>query len=388
MKNIILNLINGCNLNCNYCYYKNEINHNSGQVSINLVENLFIKISQSRHKDFFLALHGGEPLLRNIKFLKKIFDLENKYLRKKDVTIGLQTNGTLISDEFIDVMREINKKKNLLSLGLSIDGPEIVHDTHRRFNNGNGSFKTILKNLEKLERNGIEYSILSVVTDITLKYINYLYPFYKSLSGLISVDVLPVNVSKSNLFLKKKNLYKVWRTLFDEWIDDVNSSFDFRTFRTVLFILMGIKGLRICSLGKVCFSRAYLISLDHKGNVAPCDHFPEIILGNIFNSNIDDLYFLDEKRRKLIKEQNNNRKGCLFCQWYELCGGGCPSHYSEYKKENYYCDDLKSFFSDLQKYLDNKIVMKKGKLERRSINKIKNKKLRTEIVDKISSSLN
>ena len=127
---IILNITNGCNLACAYCYYKYETSVSENTMSVGTVKTVFEKLQESCHDRFNMILHGGEPLTKGKSFFKKYLANQNKLLHSKTIQNYIQTNGTLLNEEFIT---EFLSNRHDFRVGLSIDGTQSVHDQNRVF---------------------------------------------------------------------------------------------------------------------------------------------------------------------------------------------------------------------------------------------------------------
>jgi len=253
---------------------------NPGVMSIELVELIMKKVSESACNNFVFSLHGGEPLTRDLEYFENIFRLERSYLREKKVHNSIQTNGILIDENFISFFKRSNENGEILNLGVSIDGPREVHDHFRKFRNGKDSHNIIMKNLELLSDNNIKFDILSVCSDIALENISMLYPFYKSLRDLAFLDLLVPHYFKNNLVVSKNHLSEIYIYLFDNWFNDVDCRFNIRFFSSVISSLLGYKNT-ICELNNNCIANSSILSIGIEGNISFCDCFQQIKLGNM-----------------------------------------------------------------------------------------------------------
>lgn len=124
---IVLNVTNGCNLDCHYCCYANEMEQRPSNMSLQTVERIIQNVARSSAKSINFSIHGGELLLRKTSYLKDIFTLQQKYLDEKEVRNSIQTNGTLFNKEFINTYKEIEQLGVHIGLGVSLDGPKQIH---------------------------------------------------------------------------------------------------------------------------------------------------------------------------------------------------------------------------------------------------------------------
>jgi len=167
-----------CNLACQYCYYlEKELLYPNNKRSWMSEETLETFIQQ-----YFLAQtqpyvsftwHGGEPLLRPISFYKKALKLQQKYGKGFYIENSLQTNGTLLTDEWCRFFKENN-----FLIGLSIDGPATVHDAYRQTLSGKGSFQKVLNGIRLLNKHGVEWNAMAVVNAQNVKDAATFYNFF------------------------------------------------------------------------------------------------------------------------------------------------------------------------------------------------------------------
>jgi uncharacterized protein len=166
-----------CNLNCDYCYYleKENLYNNRNQVmSENLLER-FIKqyIDSQTMPDIMFTWHGGETLMRPISFYKKAIELQKKYANGRNIDNSIQTNGTLLNDDWCKFFKENN-----FLVGISIDGPKDFHDEYRRDKMGRPSFHRVMKGIELLKKHGVEFNCMAVVNDYNVDYPLEFYNFF------------------------------------------------------------------------------------------------------------------------------------------------------------------------------------------------------------------
>lgn len=131
-----------CNLNCSYCYYRKNA-HTSKPEFMNkqLLEEYIRQYITGQNSDSVtFCWHGGEPTLAGLEYFKKAVELQNKYSEGKEIINTFQTNGTLIDSRWCRFFIE-----NKVLVGLSIDGPEYIHDYNRRWNGSRSSFEAAYK---------------------------------------------------------------------------------------------------------------------------------------------------------------------------------------------------------------------------------------------------
>ena len=170
-----------CNLACEYCYYLEKGNLYPEKKTSILSDELLDKFiqdylnSQTMNEVLF-TWHGGEPLMRPISFYKKALDLQRVYGRGRQIDNSIQTNGTLLTDEWCIFLKENN-----FLVGISIDGPQEFHDEYRRNKQGLPSFYKVKKGIELLKKHGVEYNAMAVVNDYNVDYPLEFYNFFKEI---------------------------------------------------------------------------------------------------------------------------------------------------------------------------------------------------------------
>jgi len=339
-----------CNMRCKYCFYirpadpyRSEEHHLMDDSTLRTMISGYMK-SAGRCASF--GWQGGEPLLAGIDFFKRVVEYQQRYgLSAQLVSNNLQTNGTLLNDEWAKFFRRYN-----FFVGLSLDGPEEYHSTYRHSLNGHNSFHQAMKGIQTLRNHQVEFSILTVVNDVTVKKPVELYNFFMR-NGLHFLQFIPcVEINRDTQEVKDYSLSVVdYRdflcTLFDIWYNKGKPVASIRLFENILAIYMGMEP-EICAFNNQCGS--YVV-IEYNGDVYPCDFFVEAewISGNLLETPISEII----KSRKL--QTFNSRKiqqssGCNSCEWNFICHFGCQ-HYRLMNGKNYLCDAYKEFFSYTQK---------------------------------------
>jgi uncharacterized protein len=346
---LVLNVTNGCNLDCHYCYYANEMKARPANMDLETLEKIFQKVADCSAKSIHFSIHGGEPLLRKSRYLLDIFELQKQYLKEKDVSNSIQTNGTFIDDEFISAYRNIEESGVRVGLGVSLDGPEMIHDASRIYRKGGGgSYHDVMRGIELLAQNEINVAILSVANLTFADRAAELYPFFKSLPNVHFLDLL---VPRKDSFpdASSQSLSKMFNVVFDDWFFDVDGHFEIRFFCSVIVALLTDRGV-LCTFQENCVANQNMISVAPDGSASFCDSFPEVVLGNVLADSIDELVDMGNRTRMRWSMREEKRlEHCLFCKWYKICHGGCPVDYCyEGGVGPYFCDDYKRIFGHIE----------------------------------------
>ena len=180
-----------CNLACKYCYYLEKSNlyaDNPQEVMSDELLEVFIRdyIAAQTMPQVLFTWHGGETLMRPLSFYKKVIELERKYANGRTIDNCIQTNGTLLTDEWCRFFKENN-----WLVGLSIDGPQEFHDEYRRNRAGRPSFRQVMHGINLLNRHGVEWNALAVVNDFNADYPLDFYHFFKEI-GCHYIQFTPI----------------------------------------------------------------------------------------------------------------------------------------------------------------------------------------------------
>ena len=350
-----------CNLDCTYCYYIDKALQYGGLESMMpepLLENYFrqyIGAVETGSVDF--CWHGGEPLLCGKEYLRKAVALQKKYAGNKAVTNSIQTNGTLVDEDWCRFFAD-----NGFLVGLSIDGPADIHDAFRINKGGDATFARVMKTVELLHRFDVQFNTLSVVSALSENRGAEIYRFLRDDAGSRFMQFLPavekvVDVPGLRRPVIVNPGYKGARIaewsvspegygrflcdVFDEWYaNDVGTCF-VQIFEATAAQLAGLPP-GICTLGETCGDG---LAVEHNGDVFPCDHFvyQGLKLGNIKERTISDMYDSPERLKFALFKRNSLPRECLACGFFRLCHGECPKHRFD-AGPNYLCKGLKMFF--------------------------------------------
>ena len=326
-----------CNLDCAYCYYLDKEKLYSGQMArmdIQLLEKFteqYIAANQ-RADEISFCWHGGEPLLAGLDYFKKAVSFQKKYNPGKQISNSLQTNGTLINQDWVDFFRENN-----FLVGVSIDGPQAIHDTYRRNKRGQGTFTEVLKGIEMMYKGGVQYNTLTTVNHVNQDHGREIYLFLKSIGSYhmqflpvleyIKSGIVPPGTSGSHVApwsVSSEKYGDFLCDIFDLWSkDDVGTRF-IPFFESVLANYLGIPP-GICAWCETCGNN---VALEWNGDVYLCDHFvyPEYKIGNISTMSFSQMASSDKLFGFGMGKRNGLPDACFRCPYYRLCFGECPKH--------------------------------------------------------------
>lgn len=379
-----------CNLNCKYCYYLDKAKLYAEQYVMPLdVLEKTIKdyISINDNENIVFDWHGGEPLLLGLDYFKKIVEIQHKYSCNKHIFNTIQTNGTLLDTDFALFFKENN-----FLVGLSIDGPQHIHDRYREDKNTRPTFLKVMRAIEFLHRYSVEFNTLTTISkagegrglevyqflkNIGSRYMQFM-PVYEYVSDADKNIVSPETDRASVMPYSVNPLEygKFMCEIFDYWVKNDVGSYFVNLFDSTLANYCGVNP-GICVYSETCGANAVM---EHNGDIYPCDHYvyPSYKIGNIMSSSLEEIVSSDKMTRFGINKRNSLPNQCLRCKYFFACHGECPKHRFDKSKNdepglNSLCEGLFYFFSHVDPYMlemknlvfdgkEAKLIMKKGSL--------------------------
>lgn len=335
-----------CNLKCSYCFYCDEADarEKNSKSKMNMVtaENLIRKMFDFCGEGSALTFmfQGGEPLLAGIEFFEDFIKTVEKFKTKGSTAYySLQTNGTLINDDFCKLFKEHN-----FLIGVSVDGYKELHDKRRC-----ESFDKAMQGIELLKKHGVDFNILSVITgetDASLLFDFYMQNGFRDVQPIYCLD--PLNGEKSDYSLSAKQLARFKKRLFNLWFAEVSKGnrFYVRDFDNLLSLLT--KGVaEQCGASGRC--NAQLV-VEADGTCYPCDFYclDEFECLNINEADINDILNCDGLKKFFEFDEPKN-KLCESCQVKTLCGGGCKRYRSLYNQLPGYCPQMDFILHAIEK---------------------------------------
>ena len=285
------------------------------------------------------SFQGGEPLLAGLDFYKKYIELVNKYnTNNNEVYSSIQTNGILIDEKWCKFFKDNN-----FLVGLSIDGPELLHDSCRVYGNDNGTYSDVIKAKKLLDEYEVEYNVLCVVTKYTYDKAKDIFEYLCD-NGVYFHQYIPcmdyIN-GGSEYALDSKEYGIFLNDLFDVWYENIckGKEVSVRFFENVAGILLGYYP-ESCGMSGNCTNQ---FVIEANGNVYPCDFYclDEYLLGNINEDSIEKINRrIDET--DFISSSRIHHEDCLNCEYYHLCNDGCKRDRVDNKSK--YCEAYKSFY--------------------------------------------
>lgn len=373
-----------CNLRCHYCYYLEKAcfyKDSSKRVLSEEMLDQFTKeyIEAQTMNDVLFTWHGGEPLMRPLSFYRKALELQQKYGRGRNISNVIQTNGTLLTDEWCRFLHENN-----WLVGVSIDGPQEFHDEYRRTASGGPSWAKVMRGIQLLNKHHVEWNAMAVVNDFNADYPLDFYHFFKEM-GCRFIQITPVvermvnhadgrhlatltddaTAPVTDFSVTPEQWGRFLCAIFDEWVrNDVGQTY-VELFDCILANWVGVTP-GICVYAKEC---GHAGIMEFNGDVYSCDHFvfPEYRLGNIRKKTITEMLYGEQQQQFSRLKSQSLPKECKKCEWEFACHGECPR--TRFIKDvygnpgkNYLCEGYRMFFRHIAPYMD---FMKKEYMNQR-----------------------
>ena len=363
-----------CNLACKYCYYleKNKLYPTAQRhlMSDEMLEQFTREyIEAQTMSQVLFTWHGGEPLLRSIDFYRKALSLQQKYAGGRHIDNVIQTNGTLLTDEWCEFFAQ-----NHWLVGISIDGPQPDHDHYRLTAAGKTSWKKVMQGIKLLKKHGVEWNAMAVVNAYNANHPLEFYRFFKE-NGCQFLQFTPIverltrhedgrtlasladkdEISLSEASVAPEQWGYFLCAIFDEWVrKDVGKIF-VEIFDCTLANWMGISP-GICAYSKEC---GHAGVMEHNGDVYSCDHFvfPEYKLGNIRDYSLIDMLYGEQQQEFSRLKHSSLPRQCKECDMEFACHGECPKN--RFMKDkygdsglNYLCPGYYHYYQNVAPYMD------------------------------------
>jgi uncharacterized protein len=363
-----------CNLACKYCYYleKNKLYPTAQRhlMSDEMLEQFTREYIEAQTMNQVLfTWHGGEPLLRSIDFYRKALSLQQKYAGGRRIDNVIQTNGTLLTDEWCEFFAQ-----NHWLVGISIDGPQPYHDHYRLTAAGKPSWQKVMQGIKLLKKHGVEWNAMAVVNAYNVNHPLEFYRFFKE-NGCQFLQFTPIVerqtrhedgrtlaslADKNEIPLSEASVTpEQWGyflcAIFDEWVrKDVGKIF-VEIFDCTLANWMGVSP-GICAYSKEC---GHAGVMEHNGDVYSCDHFvfPEYKLGNIRDHSLIDMLYGEQQQEFSRLKHSSLPRQCKECDMEFACHGECPKN--RFMKDkygdsglNYLCPGYYHYYQHVAPYMD------------------------------------
>jgi uncharacterized protein len=328
-----------CNLDCAYCFFLDKELLYPGshfRMSDEVLEQYIRQLIESHQTNHVnIAWQGGEPTIMGLDFYRKAMDLAEKYRRPGMTFLNtMQTNGTLLDDEWGEFFKEHN-----FLIGISIDGPRELHDVYRVDKGGKPTFDKVMRGLRLLQKHGVEYNILTTVNRVNADYPLEVYRFLRDEAGTDWMQFIPVveriNADGRTLYqqgttvsersVTPEQFGRFLSSIFDEWVRHDVGQVYVQTFEAAIRNWVGLPSSGMCVFNETC---GLGLAIEHNGDLYACDHFvePDYLLGNIQQEHMIELVASPRQQKFGQDKRDTLPKYCLDCDVRFACHGECPKN--------------------------------------------------------------
>jgi uncharacterized protein len=366
-----------CNLDCEYCFFLSKEMLYPGdrfRMADDLLEEYIRQLLESHlTPDVTVAWQGGEPTMMGLDFFRRSVELVDKHRKPHQrIAYTIQTNGTLIDEDWA-----IFFKENNFLVGLSVDGPEKLHDAYRVDPRGVGSFDRVMRGFEALKAQDVDVNILCTVHAANAEHPLDVYRFFRDDMGVEFIQFIPIVERATETILPLANLG--WSTnrkekrplyvqagsqvtdrsvtpeafgqflidIFDDWIESDVGQVYVQMFDVALANWHG-EPPGLCIFSETC---GLALALEHNGDLYSCDHYvePDYLLGNILETPMIELVGSEQQQAFGQAKRDTLPQFCLDCDVRFACNGGCPRNRfiqtpTGDEGLNYLCAGYKDFF--------------------------------------------
>jgi uncharacterized protein len=350
-----------CNLQCDYCYYLKKQSLYPDDQSFRLPDDLLEKyirqhIEACPDPVIRFAWHGGEPTLLGLDYFRRIVEIQRKYQSShRQIFNGIQTNGTLLDEDWCRFLAEKG-----FGAGLSLDGPQEMHDSHRLTKGGRPTHSQAMRGYELLRKHRIPFDILCVVHAQNVLHPREIYGFFKHIKAS-HIGFLPLVEPRSDLdggisssTVPAEAFGAFLCTIFDEWTTQDIGRVKIQIFEETAGTALG-QDHALCIFKKTCGD---VPVLEHNGDFFACDHFVdrEHLLGNLRETPLVDLVEGSKQRAFGQAKWDSLPRYCRECEVLALCNGACPKDRILQTPDgeaglNYLCAGYKRFFTHCRPFL-------------------------------------
>jgi uncharacterized protein len=369
-----------CNLGCAYCFFLDKELLYEGdrfRMSDEVLERYIVQLIEAhRTSQVTIAWQGGEPTLMGVDFYRRAIEIAERH-RRPGMTFlhTMQTNGTLLDDEWCEFFREHD-----VLIGISIDGPRELHDAYRVDKRGNGTFDKVMRGLRLLQQHGVEYNVLTTVNRVNAEHPLDVYRFLRDEVGTAWMQFIPVvervdadgkpadlrGTHVSERTVRPDRFGRFLTTIFDEWLHHDVGEVYVQTFEAAARNWGGFDNSGMCVFNETCGTG---VALEHNGDLYSCDHFvdPEFFMGNIADATIDELVAAPSQYEFGTAKRDMLPQYCLDCDVRFACHGECPKNRFIETPDgepglNYLCAGFKTFFHHIDQPMRTMIgLMRSGR---------------------------
>jgi uncharacterized protein len=339
-----------CNLDCAYCFYLDREadpykDLPGRSMTLEILERLVDTYLFYSYPNSVFAFQGGEPTLAGLKFYRKLVEFQKQYGRDgQAVSNALQTNAILINEDWCGLLRDYN-----WLVGVSIDGPEPMHDRYRVNRGGQGTWRRVMRGIEILKQHKVEFNVLCVLSQANVEHPREVYRFFRSI-GVDNIQYIPLAEFDGQgnplpFTITPEQYGRFMLETFELWWPE-RRRVRIRLFDNIAEALAGQKPGN-CTMHETCDS--YVV-VEYNGDVYPCDFFVQNDwkLGNIMQDSWPEIA-RRQRRLSFASKKMLPRPECRACEYDPICHGGCPKlrHGPNRRFEDldYFCQAYKMIYA-------------------------------------------
>ncbi|MFT5368488.1 MAG: hypothetical protein ACI8V2_003454 [Candidatus Latescibacterota bacterium] len=365
-----------CNIDCTYCFYleKEKLYPEKGKewkMSDDTLEQYVKQYIEAQDvPEVNFAWQGGEPTLMGIDFFNKAIAFQARYANGKTISNAFQTNGILLDDTWGAFLAT-----HKFLVGVSIDGPQPMHDHYRVDKGGKPTFDQVMRGIEVLKKHKVEFNTLTVLQAHNAQYPIEVYNFLKSI-GSQFMQFIPIveriathpredlltlvdpkfedGATVSEWSVSARQYGRFLSQVFEEWVRKDVGRYFVQIFDVALGAWLG-QNPSLCIFSETCGDA---LVIEHNGDLYSCDHYvyPDYNLGNVHAQSIRELVASPQQRKFGTDKRDTLPQYCQECDYRFACNGGCPKHRfiltpDGEKGLNYFCKGYKAFFKTADPYL-------------------------------------
>ena len=343
-----------CNLRCAYCFYEGQQSSNLDVMNETVLSAIIDRLYKTDVKAIQFVWHGGEPLLAGIQYYKKIIRLQQKLsTTDKSIRNSIQTNGTLVTKEWANFLA-----KNDFGVGVSLDGPEHIHNYVRVNASNRGSHKKVMEGVDRLRDAGIHTGAIAVINSYSVRFPQEIFDFFYShklpfsINECVAAHSDPQSVKE--LAVEPFDYARFLIEVFDLWLKTEDPEISVRPITDFVRSVAGKKP-RLCNFTGSCHK---YLTIDTNGDVYPCEGYRknEYLLGNLITASFEDIS-KSANYQNYYARRKNMLHSCGECKWVSICKGWCmrtmeinPSTLDTPRQR--YCDALKFIFTTISSRLN------------------------------------
>jgi len=335
-----------CNIDCRYCFYRHRdpgAGTGRQRMSAGVLEKLVGDYMQTGFDVVGFAWQGGEPTLMGLDFFRKAVELQKRYGRPgQQISNKIQTNGILLDEEWCGFFHD-----NRFLLGISIDGPERLHNAYRLDHSGAGTFGRVMRGIENCKKHDVEFSALVVLHDRNIGHAGEMFRFLVD-NDLTYVQFIPCierdpkTAGPADFSITPKQYGDFLCAVFDLWYDHGPDRMNIRQFDSLItYHVLGSHTM--CTFSRQCSG---FVVVEHDGDAYCCEFFvePGWKLGNILETPLVELAG-SKTRRTFARNKQNISNKCLLCRHLDYCRGGCVKDRARLDEEqSHFCQSYRQFF--------------------------------------------